>query len=139
MRLSFQLLVERLPNYEGVHNIHSATHLPSEGHKQGIENEMSLKVFLHTQFQEQAERNHKGKESIEQFNKHFMEFINGLVERNVASFDSGTTILEPSKKGSGYNVTKRLAEMWKQGIKELMSMAKSKFASKQQIQLGKHN
>ena len=71
MRLSFQLLVERLPNYEGVHSIHSTTHLRSEGRKNRIENKMSLKVFLHTQFQEQAERNHKGKESIEQFNKHY--------------------------------------------------------------------
>ena len=66
-----------------------------------------------------------------------MEFINGLVERGVASFDSGTTILEPSKKGSGYNVTKRLAKMWTKGIEELMSMAKSKFFFKKQVQLGK--
>ena len=134
MGLSFQLLVVRLPDYEGVHSI--TTHIHSEGRKYRIEGEMALKVFLRTQFQEQAERNHKGKESIEQFNKHFMEFINGLVERGVASFDSGTTIFEPSGKYSAYNITKRLTEMWKQGIEELMSMAKSKFASKQQVQLG---
>ena len=64
-----------------------------------------LRAFLGVHFQAQAERNRKGKSSMDEFNEHFKQFIEGLEELNiVADFDVNTYIFEQIPNASNGGV-----------------------------------
>ena len=93
-----------------------------------------LRAFLGVHFQAQAERNRKGKSSMDEFNEHFKQFIESLEELNiVADFDTNTNIFEqiPNASNGGVGTSeptlgtqsasfdKHLAAAWREVTSQL--------------------
>ena len=155
VELTFYLLVPRLQYHEAVSTWQEAN--PQQSATKALahakeEKEALLYAFLEAQYREQIERNKKGKETIEQFNERFKQFIDKLSgeEIGVLRFDAGTPIFEPmttDRDGCKTSIdgaydpyaedqkhlssmTKQLTEVWEKAADELVSIAASKLCSK---------
>ena len=113
------------------------------------ENRETLRTFIGINFRAQAERNKKGKASMDEFNSRFREFIHDLEELHILfQFDASTNLFESVSASNGAMQTnvcgsktmlgaqfvsfdKHLVDMWNDVTTELSHAAQMELAQPQ--------